>query len=483
MEVANTSTPADSQNRHAGQHLSLGWINDLYQIGRAVAGASDREASHQAVLEHLARGFDAASGCLALTEPDGRHLRIVAGLKLPPGVINSTVDFGERILGWVAENAAPVLLNGDVSKDKRFRNLTARRQSGIPMVAMCLPLRVEGRVVGVLSLNREVGSAPFLEPDLDHATGIADLVAIVIENAALHAEQTRRIGELTQLNARLNEAQSQLLQSEKMASIGQLAAGVAHEINNPVGYVNSNIGTLQQYVNDLFRLMTVYEQAEAALPADSPIRAELGVYRQAIDINFLREDTLNLVKESQEGLTRVRKIVQDLKEFSHVDRAEWQETDLHQGLDSTLNIVNNELKYKAEVVKEYGQLPPVQCIPSQLNQVFMNLLVNAAQAIEKRGTITIRTGAEDDGVYVEISDTGKGMTPEVQKRIFEPFFTTKPVGKGTGLGLSLSYGIVQKHHGRIEVSSVPGQGTTFRIRVPQRQSAAAEPTPSLRTGT
>jgi two-component system NtrC family sensor kinase len=449
--------------------LGIEWINDLYRIGRAVASAGDRAASHQAILEHLVRGFAAASGCLALTEPDGRSLRIVAGLKLPLAVVGSRVAFGDRILGWVAAHAEPVLLNGDVSKDTRFRNLLARSSTGIPMVAMCLPLRVEGRVVGVMSLNREQGAAPFTPRDLEHAARIADLVAIVVENAALHEEERRRIAELSELNRKLEQAQGQLLQSEKMASIGQLAAGVAHEINNPVGYIASNLNTLKGYVDSLIEMVDLYAVSEASLAANPEILKLIRSAKERIDFDFVRGDVQNLVKESLQGVERVRKIVADLKEFSHVDRAEWQVADLHAGIDSTLNIVWNELKYKAEVVKDYGALPPVECIPSQLNQVFMNLLVNAAQAIDSRGTITIRTARQGEGVAVTIEDTGRGMSPEVQKRIFEPFFTTKPVGQGTGLGLSLSYGIVQRHHGRITVQSAPGKGSAFTVWLPLTQ--------------
>ena len=181
-----------------------------------------------------------------------------------------------------------------------------------------------------------------------------------------------------------------------------------------------------------------------------------------------------LVGESSEGISRVAKIVQDLKDFSRVgSHEEWCWADLHEGLDSTINIVNNEIKYKAQLVREYGDIPRIDCLPSQLNQVFMNMLVNAAHAIETQGTITVRTGVEgDDNVQIEIRDTGRGIAPEHLSRIFDPFFTTKPIGKGTGLGLSLSYGIVQKHGGRIDVESEPGRGTAFRVTLPVRQRAA-----------
>ena len=280
-------------------------------------------------------------------------------------------------------------------------------------------------------------------------------------NIKLAAEQK----ELTALLKKVEDAQNQLLQSEKMAAIGQLAAGVAHEINNPIGFVNSNLGTLRGYTEKLLSVITAYEafaERSKGIPAD-----DVAAARQAADLDFLREDIVSLLTESQDGLARVKKIVQDLKDFSHVDEAEWQEADLNDGLESTLNVVWSEIKYKADVIREYGQLPRVRCIPAQINQVLMNLLVNAAQAIETRGTITVRSGVKDTQVWIEVVDTGKGMPPEVQKRVFEPFFTTKPVGKGTGLGLSLSYDIIVKRHGgRIDVSSVPLQGTTFRIWLP-----------------
>ena len=280
--------------------------------------------------------------------------------------------------------------------------------------------------------------------------------------------------DLTELNGKLLKAQDQLMQSEKLASIGQLAAGVAHEINNPIGYVFSNFGTLEKYLEDLFRMLAAYEQAEAQL-AGTPVAARLKALRQEIELDYLKEDVPTLMAESREGIKRVRKIVQDLKDFSHVDaRQEWEWTDLHKGIDSTLNIVNNEIKYKADVVKHYGTLPEVQCLPSELNQVFMNLLVNAAHAVHKeRGTITIRSGVADEQVWVEIEDDGCGIPKENLSRIFDPFFTTKAVGKGTGLGLSLSYGIMKKHAGRLEVDSEPGRGTRFRMTLPVRRAAGA----------
>jgi len=268
------------------------------------------------------------------------------------------------------------------------------------------------------------------------------------------------------LNTQLQEAQSHLLQSEKMASIGQLAAGVAHEINNPIGYINSNLTSLKNYIDNLLALIALYEKSEATSENIDQL-AQVKAFKQKIDLEFLKTDVLDLLEESHEGATRVKKIIQDLKDFSHLDsNDDWQWTNLHAGLESTLNIVNNEIKYKAKIVKAYGDLPEVKCLPHQLNQVFMNLLINAAHAIENEGTITLRTGTENDYAWVEISDTGKGIAAEHQSKIFDPFFTTKPVGKGTGLGLSVSYTIIKKHQGEIQLTSQLGQGTTFRIILP-----------------
>lgn len=269
-------------------------------------------------------------------------------------------------------------------------------------------------------------------------------------------------------NRQLEQARSRLLQSERMAAIGLLAAGVAHEINNPVGYVNSNIGTLEKYLAGLFAVIEKYEAAEASLGASA--LEELHQLKSKINFDFVRQDIKSLISESQQGLERIRKIIIDLREFSHAEgEDQWVLADVHHGLETTLNVVRSELKYKCELDKEYGELPKIWCLPSQLNQVFMNLLVNAAQAIEVHGKITIRTGAEGDQVWVEISDTGAGILPENLPRIFDPFFTTKPVGKGVGLGLSVSYSIVEKHHGRIEVHSGPGKGATFRVWLPVQQ--------------
>jgi PAS domain S-box-containing protein len=289
-----------------------------------------------------------------------------------------------------------------------------------------------------------------------------------------------RINELDAMNHQLEEAQNQLLQQDKMASIGQLAAGVAHEINNPIGFVSSNLNTLRRYVSGLLELSDACDATRAA-PGDAERVIALAKKREEIEIDFLREDLPLLLDECAEGLGRVRKIVQDLKDFSRVDHADWQEADLNVGLESTLNVVRHEVKYKAEVIKQLAALPPVMCLAAQLNQVFLNIIVNAAHAIVEKGTITLLSGVEQDWAWVQVEDTGCGMSAEVQRRIFEPFFTTKDVGKGTGLGMSLSFSIIQKHGGSIQVRSAVGEGTAIRVWLPVAgpQSLAKDAKPPL----
>ncbi|CTP86355.1 ATP-binding protein [Xanthomonas graminis] len=282
-------------------------------------------------------------------------------------------------------------------------------------------------------------------------------------------ELQQRHAELRQAYLRLNGAQEKLLQSEKMASIGQLAAGVAHEINNPIGYVHSNLGSLQEYLRSLFTLIEAYERALRA-PDPKALIPEIDDIRNRFDIDFISRDLPQLMAESREGIERVTRIVRDLKDFSYSGREEsWKLVDLHAGLESTINIIWNELKYKVTLDRHYGNLPLVECLPSELNQVYMNLLLNAGQAIGERGSIVVSTGQDGEEVWIEFKDSGAGIPADLLQRIFDPFFTTKPVGSGTGLGLSISYGIVNKHHGRIDVTSTVGEGSCFRIVIPVRQ--------------
>ena len=264
---------------------------------------------------------------------------------------------------------------------------------------------------------------------------------------------------------KLDEATKRLVQSEKLASLGELAAGVAHEINNPVGYVSSNLTTLQKY-------LAVYEKVLDAPEADS---TEMAALKKKLNYAFIRDDLQNLVKETQEGVGRVKAIIQDLKDYARTNAAtHYVASDIQVGLKSTLNIARNQLKNRADVRLELGNLPLVECAPSQIDQVFLNLIVNAAQAMPegKMGLIDIRTHCDDTQVWVEVQDNGPGIAPEILKKIFDPFFTTKDPGTGTGLGLSVSQNIIQQHGGTLTVDSTVGIGTTFKITLPIKRPAA-----------
>jgi PAS domain S-box-containing protein len=371
----------------------------------------------------------------------------------------------------------------------------------LPNAALDKPMQVEGRrrdgsrVAVELSFSEtRLGEENYLTAIVRDVTEKVerekDLDALAKKMTVTAIETGARAQQLEETIAQLKQAQSQLLQSEKMAAIGQLAAGVAHEINNPVGFINSNLNTMLGYQRDLNRLLgeyaTLEEAMEEALAGGPPgearrLLAGVTALKKEIDLDYVIGDSQSTIAESLEGVERIKEIVAALKDFSRLDQAEVTSADINEGLESTLKIVWNELKYKTTVVKDFQPLPLLRCHPRQLNQVFMNLLMNAAQAIETKGEIIIATRAYnggDPGIELRISDTGKGIPPENLRRIFEPFFTTKPVGKGTGLGLHITYEIIEKHGGDISVTSEVGRGSTFTIRLPlnglELQEAEAE---------
>jgi PAS domain S-box-containing protein len=274
------------------------------------------------------------------------------------------------------------------------------------------------------------------------------------------------ITELNKANAKLVDTHAQLLQSEKMAAIGVLSAGVAHEINNPVGFVTSNIDILTGWSTKLIQLI---ESIDHEVKQDASLTKAIAAYKNQYDFDYVREEIPLLLRETKEGLSRVSTIVTDLKDFARIDESVWEKVDLRQTIRSTLSIVNNELKYKVKVELDFDDIPLVECLPSQISQVLMNIVINAAQSIESKGVITITTLHVDAMVCIKISDTGGGIPKENLRRMFDPFFTTKPVGKGTGLGLSVSYGIIESHHGRIEVDSQEGKGSNFYIWLPEKR--------------
>ena len=324
-----------------------------------------------------------------------------------------------------------------------------------------------------VSFPREIGalaqSFNRMMHDLDASRLELELAAQTLEQR-VH-DRTQEIEEknlrLTELVETMKRMQDQLIHSEKMASLGQLVAGIAHEINNPVNFISANITPLKQYVQDLKTLIFQYEQR---FQAESAQDENIVRIKSEIEFEFLVDDLDVLIRDVETGATRIKHIVQDLRNFSRLDEAELKTIDLHQSLDTTLNLLGHIYEGRITVHKNYGDLPPIDCYAGQLNQVFMNILANAGQAIAQKGNVWLATQLQGSQVVITIRDDGAGIPEEVLPKIFDPFFTTKDVGEGTGLGLSISYGIIEKHRGEITVHSKVGEGTEFTITIPRNPS-------------
>jgi len=278
----------------------------------------------------------------------------------------------------------------------------------------------------------------------------------------LNYELEKQKSELNITLKDLTQAQTQLVQSEKMASLGLLTAGVAHELNNPLNFINSSINPLQRNMGDLFSLLNKYET-----PIDEKNQSrEISEMKEEMDYSFVIKETMNLLRGIKEGATRSEDIVKDLRTFSRMDENEYKGVNIHEGIDSTLLLLHHKMQDRISIHKEYGNLQAVECLPGKLNQVFMNILTNSILAIEDTGDIYIGTSVVDDMARITMRDNGIGMSDETMGHIFEPFFSTRAVGKGTGLGLSITYSIIQEHEGTIEVFSKPGEGSEFVITLP-----------------
>ena len=285
-------------------------------------------------------------------------------------------------------------------------------------------------------------------------------------------ELEMKVDQLHKANQELKSAQAQLVHSSKMVSLGQLVAGVAHELNNPISYTYSNINHLKEYMKNIHKLMEAYDEIASKLPKTE--QKKVIHLKEDLNIEFMMKDIDNIIESCLDGTHRTKDIVTDLRNFSRLDEAEIKEVDLHEGLETTLKLLTSETKNRIEIHKEYGELPKISCYSSHINQVLMNILSNAIQAIEKKGEIWIKTKVVKNEIQISIQDSGSGISKENLSRIFDPFFTTKKIGKGTGLGLSISYGIIQKHHGDIKVESEIGKGSSFTIILPKKGIQKAE---------
>jgi len=322
-----------------------------------------------------------------------------------------------------------------------------------------LPVRCNGKTVAVCEVM--VAEGAVTDEVVSQLMTVASQISLMLERQDAQKQLEKNYHQLKSAHDNLKSTQSQLVHSEKMACLGQLAAGVAHEINNPVGFVLSNVETLTEYVDVLVNLLGSYESFSGV------DREKLARLKEEQDVDFILDDIDQVMVDSKSGLIRVKDIVNNLKSFARADDGEKKSVDVNECLASTLKVVWNELKYHVEVKFELQEeIPNVCAMAGELSQVFMNLLVNAGHAIEGNGVVNIKTYSQEDQVFIKISDDGCGIPPEIQSKIFDPFFTTKPVDRGTGLGLSISYGIIQSYGGSIGVESSSSKGTSFLISLP-----------------
>jgi signal transduction histidine kinase len=463
----------------------------LTDLSAAVSGTLDPEKIYDQALTRLVHRMAYEKAYLFLVD---RGRRVLRGHRMA-GADAEVVPFEGVEIPLEAEASAsaraavaglPVLVN-DVDRAGEPVDRELVRAHQVRSFAT-VPLRVREQVFGVLTVTAgEPGR--FDQGDADLLTAVASHVALAIDKAEsfrtiedlsrsledkvrVRTEQLRATNEELRTAYRdLQATQLQLIQREKMASVGQLVAGVAHELNNPIGFISSNVTTLGDFVRRLRALLEAYQ--EAALPEAD--RARIAARRQELKVDYALTYLDGMIDGIREGADRTRKIVRDLRVFARTSDDVWQPVDLHEELESSLTLLNHLLKDRITVRREYGPIGPVECVRSQIDQVFLNVLANAAQAIGGPGTITIETRREGPRAVIAIADTGPGIAPEALGRIFDPFFTTKPVGEGTGLGLSISYEIVKKHGGEIRADNRPEGGALFTLELPLARAAAGPP--------
>jgi signal transduction histidine kinase len=466
----------------------------LTDLSAAVSATLDPEKIYDQTLTRLVHLMGYRNAYLALVD---RRLDVLRGHRMAgaetggpafEGVelpMDPTASAGARAV----LTGQPVLVN-DVEHASEPLQTALARAHGIRSF-VTVPLRVREQVFGVLTVTSG-DTGRFDHGDVELLSAVANHVALAIDKAAsfqtiedlsrsledkvrVRTEQLRTTNEELRTAYRdLQATQQQLVQREKMASVGQLVAGVAHELNNPIGFISSNVTTLEDFVRRLRAMLESYQAAALS----EPDRARIAARREELKVDYALTYLDTMLGGIREGADRTRKIVRDLRVFARTPDDVREPVDLHEELESSLTLLNHLLKDRIAVRRQYGLDGPVECVRSQIDQVFLNLLANAAQAIQGPGTIAIETRREGPTAIVRVRDTGPGIPPEVLGRVFDPFFTTKPVGEGTGLGLSISYEIVAKHGGEIRAESPPEGGAVFTIRLPVARATGPEPRPT-----
>ena len=457
----------------------------LSDLGAAVNATLDPERIYQQALDQLVHRMGYQGANLYLVDRERQRIVGHTGTGSSSAIefekIDLSLDPTKSVVAKVAVTGTPVLVEDIETTTEPADRALARALNVRSGVAV--PLRVRGRVFGVI---QAVSSRPhaLAAGDIELLTAVANHVAMAVDRAdsfqtiedlsrgleekvRVRTEQLRAANEELQAAYRdLQATQMQLIHREKMASVGQLVAGVAHELNNPIGFVFSNVSTLDDFVKRLRAMLDAYR----TVPLPDAEAERMQRHWAELKVDYALKYLDSMTQGIREGAERARKIVRDLRVFARSQDDVWQAVDLHEDLESSLTLLNHLLKDRITIHRKFGDVPPVECVRSQIDQVFLNLLANAAQAISDQGAITIETRRENGNAVVTISDTGPGIGPEIIGRIFDPFYTTKPVGEGTGLGLSISYEIVKKHGGHIRADNAPGGGATFTVSVPLSRS-------------
>ncbi|BAZ29792.1 multi-sensor signal transduction multi-kinase [Cylindrospermum sp. NIES-4074] len=431
------------------------------------------------ILENAA----AQKGCLILEKEKQLFIEVIhtdqhaSSVVLQSTPVETSDDIPITLINYVARTQQTLVIS-DASSEALFREDPYIKHHQ-PKSVVCAPIFYQGKFTGIFYLENNLTNGAFTSNRLEILRLLTSQAAIAIENARLYAREQERSQQLQQSFQQLQQTQAQLVQTEKISSLGQLVAGVAHEVNNPVSFISGNLSHVNQYVEDLINLLELYQKYLPSPPVE--IADEI----EAIDLEFLLQDLPKMISSMKLGTDRIRGIMMSLRNFSRTDSADKKAVDIHEGIETTLMILQHRLKASPtrpaiQVIKEYGKLSPVACFPGQMNQVFMNLLANAIDALEESNqgkafaeieknpnVITIRTEIVDNHLMIHIADNGPGMSEETRQKLFDAFFTTKPEGKGTGLGLSISYQIVtEKHGGMLQCISSPGQGADFVIQIP-----------------
>lgn len=434
----------------------------LYEVSKKVNSQLNYRKVLDEIMDSAIELLQAEKGVLLLKHSGSGDLTVEVARFLDKRSIDEVVALSNTVIQKVEDEKKSILIQNIPETYGTQATLSQKRYKLKSVI--CVPLYCKNKLIGAIYLDTANPDHFFKNEDIAFLEGFANLAGIAIENAqtyneleklnnnlearvkdATHEIQTQHL-ELKSAYENLKSTQTQLLRSEKMASLGMLVAGIAHEINTPIGAINSNMDTFTRSFEKLHGLANAKGQ-------NPKLSKTLGILDKIAKVNL-------------DACNRVSRIVKTLKNFARLDEQDFKKVNLHEGIDSTLALTAHLNKGRIEVVKNYGDIPPLECYASQLNQVFMNVLVNCSQAIEGKGTITILTESDDKEICLSFSDTGKGIPADIIEKIFDPGFTTKGVGVGTGLGLSITHKIVDEHGGRIEVQSAVGNGTTFKVHLP-----------------